>query len=71
LFVDALKFEEGDHERFGNVAAAVGAEASGDGGGDGELGGHGSIIVAHGVPLHERPKMEQPTEPNSASEVNR
>src|SRR5882762_11414753 len=31
LFVDALEFKERNHERFGDVAAAVRAEASGDG----------------------------------------
>ena len=41
--VGALEFEERDHEGFGNVAAAVGAEASGGlGGGDG-LGAHGRV----------------------------
>ena len=37
LFVSALEFEEWDHERFRDVAAAIGAEASGNGGGNGEL----------------------------------
>jgi len=46
LFVDALEFKEGHHEGFRDVAAAVGAEASRNGGGNGELGGHGRIIVA-------------------------
>ena len=32
-FVGALEFEERHHQRFGNVAAAVGAEATGGGGG--------------------------------------
>ena len=43
-FVGALKFEERDHKGFGDVAAAVGAEASGGlGGGDG-LGAHGRWV---------------------------
>ena len=44
LFVSALEFEERHHQRFGDVAAAIGAEAAGDGGGDGELGGHGGAF---------------------------
>jgi hypothetical protein len=47
LFVDALEFEERNHERFGDVAAAVRAEASGDGNRDGELGSHRKSIVAY------------------------
>ncbi len=42
--VGALEFEERDHEGFGDVAAAVGAEASGGLGGGGELGGHGEFV---------------------------
>src|SRR5439155_8084854 len=57
LFVDAFEFEERDHERFGDVAAAVRAEASGDGGRDGELRDHGRIIVAHRRRCGESAKM--------------
>ena len=46
MFVDALEFKERDHERFVNVAAAILAESSGNGGGDGELGSHGRIILS-------------------------
>src|ERR1700755_162023 len=41
--VGALEFEERDHEGFGNVAAAVGAEASGGLGGGDLLGAHGGV----------------------------
>src|SRR5262249_31725192 len=44
LLVGALEFEERDHECFGDVAATVGAEASGGLGGGGELGGHGGCL---------------------------
>jgi len=48
LFVGALEFEKRNHESFGNVAAAVGAETSWNGGGNGELGGHGERTLSHG-----------------------
>src|ERR1700684_4466615 len=42
--VGALEFEERDHESFGDVAAAVGAESSGGLGGGGGVGGPGWFL---------------------------
>ena len=61
LFVGALQFEQRNHERFRDVAAAIGAEAPGNGGGDGELRNHGINSVTwsatgaqHTAPYEER-----------------
>ncbi len=46
LFVDAFEFEQRHHERFRDIAAAVGAKAPGDRGRNGELRSHGKSIVS-------------------------
>ncbi len=55
LFVGALELVKRDHEGFGDVAAAVWAEAAGDGGGNGELGGHGlsELLYLEGEELRQ------------------
>jgi hypothetical protein len=46
-FIGTLKFQQRDHQRFGDIPAAVGAEASGNGSGYGELRSHATTIVAY------------------------
>jgi hypothetical protein len=45
LFVGALQFVERHHQRFRNIAAAIGAETPGNGSGNGELRGHGLSVL--------------------------
>ena len=55
LFVDALELVKRDHESFGDVAAAVRAEAAGDAGRNGELRGHGlsELLYLEGEALRQ------------------